>query len=98
MDLFNADYPLHLFHHGENFKTYEMMGAHPTTLNKQRGYLFRVWAPRAASVSIVGEFNNWNDNANVMERMIDGETFQLFIPKLKQFDAYKYCIKTDIVL
>ena len=95
MDLFNADYPLHLFHHGENFKTYEMMGAHPTTLNKQRGYLFRVWAPRAASVSIVGEFNNWNDNANVMDRMIDGETFQLFIPKLKQFDAYKYCIKTE---
>lgn len=95
MDLFNADYPLHLFHHGENFKTYEMMGAHPTTLNKQRGYLFRVWAPRAASVSIVGEFNNWNNNANVMDRMIDGETFQLFIPKLKQFDAYKYCIKTE---
>ena len=55
MKLFNADYPLHLFHHGENFKTYELMGAHPATLNKQQGFLFRVWAPRATSVSIIGK-------------------------------------------
>ncbi len=94
MNAFETDLPLHLFHHGENFKTYELMGAHPATLNRKRGFVFRVWAPRAESVSIVGEFNSWNENSHVMERMIDGETFELFIPDLKQFDSYKYCIKT----
>ncbi len=94
MSLFETDLPLHLFHHGENFKTYELMGAHPVTLNRKRGYVFRVWAPRAQRVSVIGEFNGWNDDANVMQRMIDGETFELFIPALKEFDAYKFCIVT----
>lgn len=94
MSLFETDLPLHLFHHGENFKTYELMGAHPATVDRKRGYVFRVWAPRAETVSIVGEFNNWDDSASVMNRMIDGETFELFIPGLKQFDSYKYCIVT----
>lgn len=89
-----TDLPLHLFHHGENFKTYELMGAHPATVGKKRGYIFRVWAPHAESVSIVGEFNNWNPETHYMKRMIDGETFELFIPSLQQFDSYKYCIKT----
>ena len=91
---YDTDLPLHLFHHGENFKTYELMGAHPITVGKKRGFVFRVWAPHAASVSIVGEFNGWNENSHLMNRMIDGETFELFIPALKQYTAYKYCIKT----
>ena len=74
-----TDFPLHLFHHGENFKTYELMGAHPATFNRKRGYVFRVWAPHAESVSIIGLFNNWDETTHVMQRMIDGETFELFI-------------------
>ena len=94
MTFFETDVPLHLFHHGENFKTYELMGAHPVTVNHKRGYIFRVWAPRAKQVSVIGEFNQWNEASHVMQRMIDGETFELFIPGLKQFDSYKYCITT----
>ncbi len=94
MSLFETDLPLHLFHHGENFRAYELMGAHSVTVNRKVGYVFRVWAPRAARVSVVGEFNGWNPDAHVMEKMIDGETFELFIPDLKQFDVYKYCIDT----
>ena len=90
-----TDFPLYLFHHGENFNSYELMGAHPTKQGKKQGYVFRVWAPHAESVSVVGEFNDWDADANVMERMIDGETFEVFIPSLKKFDAYKYCIKTS---
>ena len=90
-----TDMPLHLFHHGENFKAHQLFGAHKTTVNKKSGYVFRVWAPRAKSVSIVGEFNHWNPTANYMNRMIDGESFELFIPGLKQYDTYKYCITTD---
>jgi len=90
-----TDFPLHLFHHGENFKAYELFGAHPAICMRKRGYVFRVWAPRAKQVSIIGEFNNWNNSSHVMKRMIDGETFELFIPGLKQFDTYKYCIITE---
>ena len=94
MSFFETDVPLHLFHHGENFKTYELMGAHPATINHKRGYIFRVWAPRAEQVSVIGEFNQWNEASHVMQRMIDGETFELFIAGLKQFECYKYCITT----
>ncbi len=95
MHLFETDLPLHLFHHGENFNTYELMGAHPATVGRKQGYVFRVWAPRAQSVSIVGEFNDWNEASHVMERMLDNETFELFVPQVKQFCAYKYSIKTQ---
>ena len=88
------DFPLHLFHHGTNFKTYELMGAHPAVQNRKRGYIFRVWAPRAKSVSVVGDFNGWDRNKGVMYRLIDSQTFELFIPGVKQYDAYKYSIET----
>lgn len=89
-----TNFPLHLFHHGTNFKTYQTMGAHAVTKNRKRGYIFRVWAPHAKSVSVVGDFNSWDKNANVMNKLIDNETFELFIPGLKQYDTYKYCIET----
>ena len=89
-----TDMPLHLFHHGENFNAYELFGAHKAVQNGKRGYIFRVFAPRAKSVSVIGEFNGWNEETNEMERMVDGQTFELFIPALKRYDAYKYCIKT----
>ena len=95
MSCFNTDMPLYLFHHGENHFSYILMGAHPCVCDKKRGFIFRVWAPRAVSVSVVGKFNNWDENSHIMKIMIDGETFELFIPNLKQYDEYKFCIKTD---
>ena len=94
MDELMTNVPLHLFHHGENFKLYETYGAHPIVLNGQKGYIFRVWAPRAVSVSVVGEFNNWQPDEYKMNKMIDGQSWELFIPKLKCFTSYKYCIVT----
>ncbi len=95
MAQFDTNMPLHLFHHGENFKSYQLFGAHKAMVDGKQGYIFRVWAPRAERVSIVGEFNHWNLDANLMERMIDGESFETFIAGLKQFDSYKYCIITN---
>ena len=94
MSKFETDFPLHLFHQGENLKTYELMGAHPVVCDRKKGFVFRVWAPHAKSVAVVGAFNNWNDTTHLMHRMVDNETFELFIPGLKKFDAYKYCITT----
>ncbi len=87
-----TDFPLYLFHHGKNDRIYETFGAHKTTMEGAEGYVFRVWAPHAKSVSVVGDFNGWNPSADVMERMADGETFELFIAGVKQYDVYKYCI------
>ena len=73
------DFPLHLFHHGVNYKAYEFFGAHEATRRRKKGFVFRVWAPRAKSVSLVGEFNRWDPAAHVMSRLIDGETFEIFV-------------------
>ena len=89
-----TDMPLHLFHHGENFYAYKTLGAHFTKKGKKNECVFRVWAPRAVAVNLVGEFNGWDENATPMERMIDGETFEVYVSGVKQFDAYKFCITT----
>lgn len=90
-----TNYPLHLFHQGTNYKAYETYGAHPMKRGRKSGYVFRVWAPRAKSVSVVGDFNEWNASAHVMERMIDGESFEVFVAGAKRYDAYKYRIETS---
>ena len=95
MELFETDLPLYLFHHGENFKAYEFLGAHPIKCKGVQGYIFRVWAPNASTVSVVGSFNDWDPDSHPMNKMIDNETYELFIPALKTFDSYKYCIKTQ---
>ena len=89
------DFPLYVYHHGENYRTYEFMGSHKAVRDGKEGYVFRVWAPHAVSVSVVGDFNDWNDEADRMERLIDDETFELFIPGLKEYDTYKYCIQAQ---
>ena len=60
------DVALYLFHQGNNMKAYEYMGA-----QKVQGdlYSFRVWAPHAVSVSVIGDFNSWDENANIMEKI-----------------------------
>ncbi|MBD5636915.1 MAG: 1,4-alpha-glucan branching enzyme, partial [Clostridia bacterium] len=87
-----TDFPLYLYHHGKNDRIYEIFGAHKKVVGGQAGYEFRVWAPHAKSVSVVGDFNQWDPSKNVMHRMVDGESFELFIAGLKQYDIYKYCI------
>ena len=91
----DTDFPLYLYHHGKNDHLYEFLGSHKAMLDGVAGYVFRVWAPRAKSVSVVGDFNEWNEDANPMQKMVDGETFETFIPERKVFDNYKYCIKTQ---
>ncbi len=79
--------PLYLFHQGTNACAYEFFGAHPAP----GGVMFRVWAPNARNVCVAGDFNGWSDCSLPMERLDDG-TWERFVPDVKQFDAYKYCI------
>ena len=77
------------FHNGLSFKAYEFFGCHKTP----NGYIFRVWAPRAIGVSLVGTFNDWDDRAHVMKRLEDSECFEV-TAEAKCGDLYKFSIHT----
>ena len=73
---------------GENYDAGDIFGAHP--LGDGR-YVFRVWAPRAKSVSVVGDFNGWDETADPCER-VHGGIWQAEIGGLKEYSVYKYCV------
>lgn len=72
-----------------NFRAYEMLGAHFVEQDGKKGVRFAVWAKNAKSVSVVGDFNNWDTRVNRISRLQDGETWSVFIEGLKQGDTYK---------
>ena len=79
--------PQYLFHQGTNSCAYEYYGSHM----QEDGAVFRVWAPNAMSVSLAGSFNGWNGGDLPMTRLPDG-TWERFVPGVRQYDSYKYCI------
>ena len=84
-----------LFHQGKDIYAYKYFGAHFTEEEGVSGVVFRVWAPDALSVSVVGDFNGWDKNANVMKNPEDDKTvWEVFIPSLGEYDIYKYSIDT----
>jgi len=83
-----------LFNYGENLRAYEYFGAHKAVRKDKQGVLFRVWAPHAMSVSVVGDFNDWNKNSNHMKNRNDDGIWELFIEGIGQLELYKYCIET----
>ena len=89
-----ADLPVYLFHQGNNFEAYRFLGAHCMQENGEDGVKFRVWAPHAKSVSVVGDFNSWVVGSHPMARLEDSGIWETFIPGLKQYDVYKYCVTT----
>lgn len=87
---------LYLFHQGANYKAYEYMGAHRTTVDGVEGIMFRTWAPNAMSVSIVGDFNNWDNSKNPMISLNYQGVWECFVPeKLEEYSIYKFSIKTQ---
>lgn len=59
--------PLYLFHQGKNAEAYKLFGSHFAEKDGVRGVVFRVWAPKAADVSVVGDFNHWNREESYMK-------------------------------
>lgn len=91
----NVDFPIYLFHEGTNCHAYDLLGAKPTVKNRKKGVLFRVWAPQATKVSVVGDFNAWDEQANALSRISQTGLWETFVPGLKEFDTYKYCITAE---
>ena len=75
---------------GGDFAADAYMGAHKKTVNGVRGVVFRVWAPNAVRVSVIGAFNRWNGLENPMNRLADSGIFELFIPGLEDGVSYAY--------
>lgn len=82
----------YLFGQGTHYDVYKKLGAHPTTVDRKRGVYFAVWAPNARSVSVIGDFNGWDNNANPMQKAGPIGVFETFIPKVKAGDLYKFHI------
>ncbi len=79
---------------GIHFKIYEKLGAHLMTRNGIEGCEFAVWAPSAARVSVIGDFNNWDGRICQMHRLDPIGVFEIFIPGAKEGDGYQFEIKT----
>ena len=85
----------YLFGQGTHYEIYEKLGAHPMTLDGKRGVYFAVWAPHAASVSLVGDFNNWEPESHPMTLLETSGIYEIFVPGLKEGNLYKFAIVTQ---
>ena len=89
-----SDVDCYLFGNGTHYEIYEKLGAHPMELEGQDGVYFAVWAPHAKSVSVVGDFNDWDPGSHNMKPVLTSGIFELFIPGLEAGQLYKYAIAT----
>ena len=87
------EFPMYLFYQGKNYEAYKFFGVHSIKKGRSKVFIFRVWAPNAVSVSVVGDFNKWDRTKNPMKLISDG-IWETEIGKLSQFDAYKFSIET----
>ena len=90
-----SDFDIELFKAGKHFKLYEKLGSHKVSFDGIDGIYFAVWAPNAKSVSVIGDFNNWNPHKNKLKiRKDESGIWEGFYPKLDLGIIYKYSIKT----
>lgn len=83
--------PLFLFHQGTNHRAYDFLGAHWTG---EESVIFRVWAPLAAEVSVVGDFNCWESTANPLAKLSEQGVWEGEIVGVREYDSYKFHITT----
>src|ERR1700683_3295865 len=88
-----SEFDLYLLGEGTHYRAYEKLGAHLTQRDGRRGVHFAVWAPNAKLVSVIGEFNDWNPQANSMRANSAG-VWEGFVPDIGQGAIYKYHIES----
>jgi 1,4-alpha-glucan branching enzyme len=84
----------YLFNFGTNYQLYEHMGSHHAVLSQISGTIFRVWAPNALGVAVVGNFNGWDSRIHPMRSLGNSGIWELFIPGLGENELYKFRIRT----
>ncbi|MEW6166148.1 MAG: 1,4-alpha-glucan branching protein GlgB [Pseudomonadota bacterium] len=88
-----TDHDVYLFRQGRHYRLYDKLGAHPATVAGKAGAHFAVWAPNARSVAVIGDFNDWRENAHPLHARSDGSgIWQGFVPGATPGNRYKYRI------
>lgn len=93
-NVFLTDTDKYLFGKGTHYEIYEKLGAHITEVDGRKGVYFAVWAPNAAGICVVGDFNNWCGDNYEMRRYDDSGIFELFTENAHEGSLYKYLIYT----
>ncbi len=88
-----TEYDQYLFNEGNHYEIYNKLGAHIMEVNGICGVSFAVWAPNAKSVSVVGDFNNWDRRRHQMRILGSSGIWEIFIPGLMEKDIYKFSVK-----
>ena len=84
----------YLFGQSTHYDIYRKLGAHLSVQDGKEGVFFAVWAPNAASVHVVGDFNGWNETSHPMQRIADIGIHTAFVPDVEEGALYKYLITT----
>ena len=84
----------YLLGQGNHYEIYKKLGAHLVDDGDKKGTYFAVWAPNAQKVSVIGEFNDWDLTADVMERNDPVGIYTCFVEGAKENEMYKFCIET----
>ena len=92
--VFISEADQYVFAQGTHYDIYKKLGAHPSVEDGVKGMFFAVWAPNAASVNVIGTFNDWNEDIHRMEKLGPGGIYQLFIPGVGENELYKFLIRT----
>jgi 1,4-alpha-glucan branching enzyme len=91
-----TDHDIYLFKQGSHFRLYEKLGAHVVDHEGIRGTFFAVWAPNAAGISVIGDFNDWNPQSHPLAARWDGSgIWEGFIPEVDRGALYKYHIVSN---
>jgi 1,4-alpha-glucan branching enzyme len=90
-----SEQDLYLFNEGSHYRIYDKMGAHLLTYNGEAGVVFSVWAPNARSVSVVGEFNEWDTKAHRLTARGSSGIWEGFVPGAKHGALYKFHIESQ---
>ena len=90
-----SDMDRYLFNSGTHYQLYNKLGAHLATIDDVEGAIFRVWAPTARRVSVIGDFNAWDGRVHQMRSLDKSGIWELFIPGITDNELYKFEIKTQ---
>jgi 1,4-alpha-glucan branching enzyme len=88
-----TDFDLHLHSEGTLYEAWNSFGSHLTTVDGVPGVRFAVWAPNAATVSVAGDFNDWDTRRHTM-RLRNSGVWEIFMPCAKEGDSYKYFVRS----
>ena len=89
-----SGFDLHLLREGTHYRMYEKLGAHIVHGPEGPGVHFAVWAPHARAVSVIGEFNHWEEHAHPMGALGDSGVWRTFVPGAHSGQLYKFRIST----